>query len=62
MIFLNLFIAIVVDTYMIRKEANSVAVKNLDLEVFIECWSLYDPYAEGEILLDDLDSLIKDLS
>jgi hypothetical protein len=34
LISLNLFLSIVVDTYHIRKEENSVAVKNLDIESF----------------------------
>jgi hypothetical protein len=34
LISLNLFLSIVVDTYHIRKEENSVAVKNLDIETF----------------------------
>ena len=57
-----MFIAIVVDTYIIRKEANSVAVKDLDVEIFRQIWSKYDNYSKGEITLDQLDPFLLELS
>jgi hypothetical protein len=57
-----LFIAIVVDTYIIRKEQNEIAVKDLDVDEFARCWSLYDNYATGEIKIEDFDDFILDLS
>jgi hypothetical protein len=57
-IFLNLFIAIVVDTYLIRKEANARCIKDLEIENFQEIWKEYDKYATGMIELNQLDPFI----
>lgn len=57
-----MFIAIVVDTYLIRKEANSRCVKDLEIENFQEIWKEFDNYATGMITIAQLDPFIEKLS
>jgi hypothetical protein len=57
-IFLNLFIAIVVDTYLNQQEAYALPVQALDIDIFVDIWANYDPRATGFISIDDLDNLI----
>ena len=37
-VFLNLFIAIVVDTFIAMKNAYDLPVKQNDIDTFVECW------------------------
>jgi hypothetical protein len=60
-IFLNLFIAIVVDTYLGMSNAFNLPIKPCDVEIFVLLWSTYDPSARGFIAIQDLPKLLKDL-
>jgi hypothetical protein len=52
MIFLNLFIAILIDCYVGTTEAFNLPVKNYEFDIFIEYWSNFDPKATGYIALN----------
>ena len=52
MIFLNLFIAILIDCYVGTTEAFNLPVKNYEFDIFIEYWSKFDPKATGYIALN----------
>ena len=60
-VFLNLFIAIVVDTFIAMKNAYDLPVKQNDIDTFVECWQKYDPLGTGYILTKDLDQLLLDI-
>lgn len=62
LIFLNLFIAIVVDTFIGQAAAFSLPIKQNDIDEFVEIWRKYDPEATGYIPWRDIDSFIKDLN
>lgn len=61
-VFLNLFIAIVVDTYCAMGEAFGLPVTTSGCEEFVEYWKKYDPNATGYISIGDLSSLVTDLA
>ena len=48
-IFLNLFIAIVVDTFIGQTAAFSLPIKQNDIDTFVEQWSYFDADATGFI-------------
>lgn len=48
-IFLNLFIAIVIDAYSGQSQMASLPVRQIDLDLFCEVWSYYDNDATGFI-------------
>jgi len=62
LIFLNLFIAIVVDTFIGQAAAFSLPIKQNDIDEFIEIWRKYDPEATGYIPWRDIDAFIRDLN
>ena len=51
MIFLNLFIAILIDCYVGTIEVYKLPVKQFEFDIFVEEWSKYDPEATGYIAL-----------
>jgi hypothetical protein len=61
-IFLNLFIAIVVDTYCGMEAAFRLPVKPSDIDAFVEIWKNYDTNADSYILTQDLGPFLKDLA
>lgn len=61
-IFLNLFIAIIVDTFIAQTAAFTLPVKKLDVEIFVTCWKKYDSNATGYISWKDFDDFIVDLN
>lgn len=61
-IFLNLFIAIIIDSFLNNAEAMSLPVTQNDVDEFIECWQEYDPDALGYIESKNIDQFIQDLS
>lgn len=61
-VFLNLFIAIVVDTFIAQSNAFHLPVKQLDIDTFIQLWKKYDPEANDYILWSDLDDFLCDLN
>jgi len=60
-VFLNLFIAIVVDTFIAMKNAFDLPIKQMDIDMFIELWKQYDPQGSGYIKTNDLELLMLDL-
>lgn len=48
-IFLNLFIAIIVDSFVAQTQASEFLVKSDDIEIFVEAWQEFDPDAKGYI-------------
>jgi len=61
-VFLNLFIAIVVDTFINMKQTFDLPIKQTDIETFVQLWKEYDPQGSGYILAHDLENLLLDLS
>ena len=60
-VFLNLFIAIVVDTFVAMKAAHELPVTQLDIDTFVDIWCKYDPTATGYIHWRKLEDLVVDL-
>lgn len=48
-IFLNLFIAIIVDSFVAQTQASDFLVQDDDIEIFVETWSQFDHEAKGYI-------------
>jgi len=61
-IFLNLFIAIIIDSFFGQNDLANLPVQERAIEKFPVHWSKYDPYATGFIKLSDLEELIQDLA
>jgi len=49
-VFLNLFIAIVVDTFIGQSKQHNLPLSQLDIDTFVELWSKYDP--DGTTYMD----------
>lgn len=60
-IFLNLFIAIIIDAFHVESDAGEMAITENDLENFIEVWQDYDPDATSFIKIEDFENFFKDL-
>lgn len=61
-IFLNLFIAIIIDSFMGQADAFALPVNQNDIDEFIEVWQEYDSDALGYIESKDLEDFILTLS
>ena len=61
-IFLNLFIAIVIDAFSHKSEEMALPVHSMDIFYFGEVWSKFDPNATGFIPLVKLEEFILELS
>jgi len=48
-IFLNLFIAIIIDSFLGQSDAFALPVNQNDIDEFCDCWQHYDPDARGYI-------------
>lgn len=60
-VFLNLFIAIVVDTFIGVKLQYDLPINQADVDAFVTMWQQYDPLGTGYIAWRDLESLFIDL-
>ena len=60
--FLNLFIAIMIDAFFGQTDMAKMTVKEKTLEDFQKHWSKYDPEATGFISVHDLKHLFWDLA
>lgn len=60
--FLNLFIAIMIDAFFGQTDMAKMSVKEKTLEDFQNLWSKYDPNATGFITIKDLKRLLWDLA
>lgn len=49
MIFLNLFVAVIVESFISQQQAIDLPVQNYDLDIFINCWKDFDTDAVGHI-------------
>lgn len=61
-IFLNLFIAIIVDAFMGVSEKFQLPVTQEALIEFSDFWSKFDPKATGFIKIEKLDELLVDIA
>lgn len=61
-IFLNLFVAIVIDSFAAQAKAFDLPIQPVDFENFVEVWKGYDPEATGFIEVGDLDQLLVELA
>ena len=61
-IFLNLFIAIIIDVFLGQSEQEKIAIQKYSLQEFVNIWSIYDPDATGFIKISDLENFIVDLT
>jgi hypothetical protein len=57
-IFLNLFIAIIIDSFLGQSDAFSLPVTSMDIDEFREIWKDFDPDARGYIEAHDLEDFI----
>ncbi len=60
-IFVNLFIAIIIDAFLGQTDHFKLPVQEFSLSEFVRLWSFYDPEATGYIKVTDLEPLISDL-
>lgn len=60
-IFLNLFIAIIIDSFLNQADAFSLPVNQNDIDEFIEVWGHFDPDAKGFIESHELEDFIQQL-
>jgi len=61
-IFLNLFIAIVVDSFSNKAETNALPVHDRDVVIFGEVWSKFDPDSSGYMPLPRIEEFLIELS
>ena len=61
-IFLNLFIAIIIDVFLTQNDLFSLEPNHRQISTFVYYWSKYDPEATGFITLKDLNLFIVDLA
>jgi hypothetical protein len=57
-IFLNLFIAIIIDSFLGQSDAFSLPVNQNDIDEFCEAWQEFDPNAKGHIEAHDLEDFV----
>jgi len=57
-IFLNLFIAIIIDSFLNQSQAYNMSVNQGDIDDFIDCWQEFDPNGHGIIQCYNLERLI----
>ena len=60
-IFLSLFIAIIVDSFVAQNDAAQMAVQENDIEIFVECWQYFDEEGEGHMKMRQFDELLEKL-
>lgn len=60
-IFLNLFIAIIIDSFLNQSDAFSLPVTQNDIDEFIEVWAAFDPDAKGFIESHELEDFLQEL-
>ena len=60
-IFLNLFVAIVVDSFLSQTQAIDLPVQPRDIEMFVETWKDFDNEAKGHICCHKIQPFIDKL-
>ena len=61
-IFLNLFIAIIIDSFLGQSDAFALPVNQNDIDEFVDTWKEFDPSARGYIEAHDLEPFIVKLA
>ena len=61
-IFVNLFVAIIIDTFLGQTDHFKLPVQKYSIQEFVVLWSKYDPDATGFIRIQDLEKLLMDLA
>lgn len=61
-IFLNLFIAIIIDSFLGQSQAYSMPVNQADVDDFIEVWQHFDPNGIGSIDCFNIEKFVCKLS
>lgn len=61
-VFLNIFIAIIIDSFAGQSAAFDLPVLEADIEAFVEIWSRYDPHATGFIPANEFEQLLIELA
>ena len=61
LVFLNLFIAIILEGFANAQSESKVRIKDESLDAFIHAWSKYDKQAKGVLDTNFLEDLIMDL-
>ena len=61
-IFLNLLIAVIIDSFFGSTDAANLPVNERAIEAYPDIWSKYDPEKTGFILCSQLESLFIDMS
>lgn len=57
-IFLNLFIAIIIDSFMNQSNAYNMPINQQDIDDFIECWQNYDPNGHGTLQCSQIEDFV----
>ena len=57
-IFINLFVAIIIDAFLGETHLSDLPIPNYTIEEFRNIWSEYDPLATGYIDIEDLERFI----
>lgn len=60
-VFLNLFIAIVVDTFVAMKQEHDLPVTQMDVDTFVEIWGKYDSFGTSYINWRELEDFLIEL-
>lgn len=61
LVFLNLFIAIILEGFAASATEQNIRVGEECLDTFTKVWKKYDPQATGLVPIEDLESIIMDL-
>ena len=61
-VFLNIFIAIIIDSFAGQADAFSLPVKQAEIEQFVEIWAQYDPHATMFVDARNLEQLLIDVA
>jgi voltage-dependent calcium channel L type alpha-1D len=61
-IFLNLFIAIIIDSFLGQSQAYGMPVNQADIDDFIEKWQEFDPNGIGTMPCHELEKFVVALS
>lgn len=60
--FLNLFIAIIIDSFLGQTDLQSAPIQQYHVEEFVRLWQKYDPEATGFIEYEQLTALFVDIT
>lgn len=61
-IFLNLFIAIIIDSFLDQSKSFGMSVNQTDIDDFIDVWNRYDPNGNGTINCHEFEKFVAELA